>query len=149
LVPLLLLGLIFQSKGTMAGRLADDVATHYRSGDMIYHANLASYILLSYYLPEAQGYRHIVWPDAGDLSQALTIETQEAMAIHRADAADVWDGVGRLLVVWVENPTTTLEEAEAMTAALALGDSRELVEWRPADSELVTMKLYEVTGAGR
>jgi hypothetical protein len=135
-------GIIWPSKQAAgAQRIADDIAGHYRSGDVIYHGNLASYILLSYYLPDGE-YRHAVWPDAGDLSQALTLGTQRAMGIPRRDAAQAWEKADRLLVVWVENPTTTAEEIAAMRAALALGCARPAETWSIV--ELATMRLWEV-----
>lgn len=136
LVPMLVLCLAWQSKGTeqyadFAQRIEEQHA-----GETIYHVNLASYITLSYYLQEVD---QVVWPDAGNLEQALTVETQELMGIDRVEAADV---DGDLLVVWVKNPLSTCEEQEAFDRALALGDPEQVVSWR--ESELVTAGAWEV-----
>ena len=142
LIPALAICLLFQDKGT-EGRVAfaRRVVEQCEPGDVIWHANLASYIELSYYLPEAD---HICWPDAGNLQQALTIETQAAMGIRRAEAVEV--EADRLLVVWVENPLTTAAEARALEAALELGEARELFVWE--DSDLVKASVWEVRREG-
>ena len=140
LLPVLAICLLFQSKGTAGyGAFAQNILEQYEEGDVIYHVNLASYIQLNYYLPEAE---HVCWPDAGNLQQALTVETQEAMGIRRAEAAEGWDGEGRLLVVGLLHPLTTASEERALEAALELGQARKLVAWE--DSELVTAGVWEV-----
>jgi hypothetical protein len=142
LVPLLCLCTIWQTKAGMGGiGLARRVSEEYRDGDVIYHANLASYILLSYYLPEPE-YQHAVWPDAGNLAQALSIASQEAMGIPRTAAAEV--EADRLLVLWIENPMTTAAEVEELHAALETGPSRRLADWTVDGSELARIGLWEV-----
>ncbi len=142
LIPLVALCLVWQSKEGVSE--VNVIAAQYQEGDMIYHANLSSYILLSYYLPESDGYQHIVWPDAGDLSQALSLETQRAMGIHRAEAAEALRQDGsRLWVVWIENPTTTVEERAALEAALAQGANVEQVAVLD-QGELITRRVYLV-----
>jgi hypothetical protein len=142
LVPVVFVCLLFQSKGTEGhAAFARQIVEQYEHGDVIYHANLASYIQLSYYLPEAE---HVCWPDAGDLEQALTVETQEAMGVRRADAAEV--EADRLLVVWVENPLTTAAEVQALEAALELGTAKQLLTWE--ESELVKAGVWEVRHEG-
>jgi hypothetical protein len=144
LLPVLAICLLFQSKGTAGyGALARDILEQYGDGDVIYHVNLASYIQLSTYLPEAE---HVCWPDAGNLQQALTVETQAALGIRRAEAAQVWDRAGRLLVVWIENPMTRAGEVRALEAALELGQARELLAWE--ESELVSVGVWEVRRGG-
>ncbi len=140
LSPVLLLCLLFQSKGTAGYDVfARNILDEYQEGDVIYHANLASYIQLSYYLPDAD---HVCWPDAGNLQQALTKETQKAMNIQRAEAAEVWDGERRLLVVGMLHPLTTKGEEKALEAALKLGQTEKLVTWK--ETELVTAGMWEV-----
>jgi len=144
LLPILFLCLLFQSKGTAGyDTFAHKIQAQYEKGDVIYHVNLASYILLSHYLPEAE---HVCWPDAGNLQQALTVETQEAMGIRRADASKVWDGAGSLLVIWIENPMTMDPEVRALEAALELGQARKLFTWE--ESALVTAGVWRVTDKG-
>jgi hypothetical protein len=140
LVPLVGLCLLFQSKGTETYRaFADDFMAEHRPGDVIYHVNLATYIQLSYYLPDAE---HVCWPNAGNLEQSLSVETQEAMGIRRASAAEVWDGEHRLFVVWSLNPLSAASEEQALSGALALGEARQLIVWE--ESELVTAGVWEV-----
>jgi len=140
LIPTVALCLLFQSKGTAGyAAFAQDILAEYEEGDIIYHVNLASYMQLSTYLPEAE---HACWPDAGNLQQALTVETQEAMGVRRAETAEVWDGEGGLLIVWIENPLTSAAEVRAMRAALTLGEARQVVAWE--DSDLVSAGVWEV-----
>jgi hypothetical protein len=140
LVPVVFLCLLFQSKGTAGyDAFARNILDEYEAGDVIYHANLASYIQLSTYLPEAD---HVCWPDAGNLQQALTKETQKALGIRRAEAAEVWDGERRLLVVGMLHPLTTAGEEQALWAALRLGQTKKLVTWE--ETELVTAGVWEV-----
>jgi hypothetical protein len=140
LVPTVAICLIFASKGTLPYYdFASEIESYYNESDVIYHANLASYIQLSWYLPEAE---HVVWPDAGNLEQALTVETQRAMGIQRAEATQIWDGKRSLLVVWIENPLTTVDEAKALERAIHLGRSRRVVTWE--ESELVEAGVWKV-----
>jgi hypothetical protein len=142
LVPMLALTLVWPEKHSlpaelMSGRISD----HYQAGDVIYHGNLASYILMSYHL---EGYEHAVWPDAGDLSQALTIPTQRAMCIRRATADELIEDHDRLLVLWVENPMSTVGEVEALEQALGLGEARLIEPWKMFNTDVVTIELWEV-----
>jgi len=140
LLPLLAICLLFQSKGTEGyGAFASSILEHYEGGDTIYHVNLASYIQMRYYLPEAE---HVCWPDAGNLQQALSLETQAAMGIRRAEAAEVWDRERRLFVVGMLHPMSTAGEERALEEALELGQARKIVAWE--DSELVTAGVWEV-----
>lgn len=140
LVPTVAICLIFASKGTLPYYdFASEIESYYNESDVIYHANLASYIQLSWYLPDAT---HICWPDAGNLEQALTVETQRAMGIQRAEATQIWDGKRSLLVVWIENPLTTVDEAKALERAIHLGRSRRVVTWE--ESELVEAGVWKV-----
>lgn len=118
---ILSVGIVQKREGEMARWLADQVRDQCRAGATLWHANLASYIGLAYYLPDC---RQAVWPDAGNLSQALTISTQRAMGITRAKAADI---DGDILVIWIENPMTTPEEISALEAALSLGQAELIV----------------------
>ena len=138
LVPMMLLGLLWQRKGTEKYReLTREMRQYCHPGTVVYHANLASYIQLSYYFPEA---RHVVWPNAGDLTQSLTVPTQQAMGIERLHAREL--EADRLLVIWAHNPLTSMDELEAIEAALALGDAREVIQWQ--GNELVDAGVWEV-----
>lgn len=139
LIPLVLLVLPLQTKGVDYRAWTDDIAKRYRPGDVVWHGNLASYITFGYYLPDPP-YASVCWPDAGDLSQALTVETQRALGVDRAEADEV--EASRLWVVWIENPTSTPEERKAASRALDLGHAERVMSWE--DSELVTAELWVV-----
>lgn len=145
LVPVLMLAFLGQRKeniGTISTvDLVDHVSSVYHSGDVIYHANLSSYILLSYYLQEPS-YRRAVWPDAGNLSQALSLPTQQAMCVPRMTANQALKRADRLLVLWVENPMTTRGEIENLEETLAAGISHKLVDI--VETELACVHLWEV-----
>jgi hypothetical protein len=144
LVPMLALSLIWPVKqGVVDGDfLTDAIDDHYRNGDVVYHANLATYITSLYYARDAE---QAVWADAGNLDQALTLETQRAMGLNRAEAADLLDQHHRLLVVWLHNPMSTADEVRELHAALALGPSNILETW--PGNELVNVALWEVLHA--
>jgi uncharacterized membrane protein len=140
LIPLALISVATMRKGSEHyPTLVADIAENYETGTVIYHANLASYVLLSYYLPE-DTYTHVAWPDAGNLEQALSLRTQAALGIQRQHAADL--PAERLLVVWVENPMVTQAEVNELHAALETGTSRLLSQWK--QSELSIWRLWEV-----
>lgn len=142
LVPMLLLGVLWQGKGTESyTNLIAEIREHLEPGDVVWHGNLASYIQLSYYLPEA---RHVCHPTVGDLEQSLTLETQAALGIGRREAHEL--DVDRYLVIWAENPLTTVDEVEALGRALDLGQARKLLEWHE-DNPLVHPSLWEVRRA--
>lgn len=146
LIPLVVLCLLWQHKEGGSGvEVANIISSRYQQqSDTIYHANLSSYILLSYYLPENDGYQHIAWPDAGDLSQALSLETQQAMGIHRGEAAEALSQDGsRLWIVWIENPMTTAAERAALENALDLGANVEQVA-NLDEGSLITRRVYLV-----
>jgi len=70
--------------------------------DGIFHANLATYIVYHYYLPNEQ----VVWRQANDLSQSLTDPTKAAMQMSQADFEDVACRHPRWWLAYYENPTT-------------------------------------------
>lgn len=139
LIPLVALVLPLQTKGVDYRAWTDDIAKRYRPGDVVWHGNLASYITFDYYLPDPP-YTSVCWPDAGDLSQALTVETQRALGVERVEADEV--EASRLFVVWIENPTSTAGERRAASRALDLGHAERVTTWE--DSELVTAELWAV-----
>ena len=75
--------------------------------DGLFHANLATHIVLSYYLPD---YEQVVWKQANDLSQSLTEETKWAMDMNQARFEDVACHHQRWWIAFYENPTTSDRE---------------------------------------
>lgn len=71
--------------------------------DGIYHANLATYIIERYYLPE---FEQVVWPQSNDLSQSLTTRTKTAMLMDQANFDDIACRRPRWWILFYENPTT-------------------------------------------
>ncbi len=71
--------------------------------DGIFHANLATYIVYHYYLPDVD---QAVWQQANDLSQSLTDQTKIAMQMEQAQFEDVACSHQRWWVTFYENPTT-------------------------------------------
>jgi uncharacterized membrane protein len=141
LVPLLVLAMVWPAKASADSlTLAEAIEDEYQDGDVIYHANLASYILLGYYLPN---YPHAVWPDAGNLDQALTLTTQRAMGINRAHSWNLVDE-HQLVLVWIENPMTTSDEVDELEAALNLGRSEKLADWDLPSTSLATIELWRI-----
>jgi len=141
LVPMLSLSLLWPAKRGYTDEygLFEAIEEHHRAGDAIYHASLASYMTNLYY---ARGAEHAVWPDAGNLDQALTLPTQRAMNINRQPADELIRDHNRLLIVWIQNPMSTVAEVKALHAALELGQRQLLEEWEC--NELVDIKLWEV-----
>lgn len=109
----------------------------YRPGDAIYHANLSAYIGLAYYVPDVPAY---VWPQAGDLSQSLSDQTQEAMGIKRANFEAVKCDHARWWVIAASNPTTKDAEREYMAGLLDTYEA-ELVTVVNS-TELMDARLY-------
>lgn len=108
-------------------------------GDVIFHGNLASYMLYSYYLPAAH---HVVWRQANDLSQSLTRETKDAMGLPEGSIEEL--NARRVWVVWAQNPTTAPTEYDYITAALAKYGAREVAIIKRDD--VVDARLYLIEG---
>jgi len=77
-----------------------------RSDDGIFHANLATYIVYQYYLPNDQA----VWKQANDLGQSLTDGTKWAMDMSQAQFEEVACNHPRWWLAFYENPTTSDRE---------------------------------------
>ena len=118
---------------------AQIIREQWRDGDVLFHMNLSSYILYSYYLPDLPAY---LWPQANDLSQSLTDETKSALGIRQSE---IWDipanQPGRIWLIWVDNPHISQAEVAAARVALAWGRNPSLVE-TIRDDELVTAKVW-------
>ncbi len=71
--------------------------------DGIYHANVATYIIEQYYLPE---FDQVVWRKANDLSQSLTDQTKTAMLMRQDRFENVMCSHERWWIFFYENPTT-------------------------------------------
>lgn len=87
--------------------LDEMLATANPETDGLFHANLATHIVLSYYLPD---YEQVVWKQANDLSQSLTEETKWAMDMRQARFEDVVCRHSRWWIAFYENPTTSDRE---------------------------------------
>jgi mannosyltransferase len=137
-IPLLVVALVSYIGGE-TGR-QEVVTPTVQPGDVVYHGNLASYILVSYYLPGVPNY---VWPQANDLSQSLTRATKTAMGLHEADVADLQaKGIGRMWLYWSLNPTTSQAEYDYIMAVL---DTFQHTEVRRLQYDrLIDARLYLV-----
>jgi len=109
-----------------------------RPGDVVFHGNLASYMLMSYYLPEQQ---HYVWRQANDLSQSLTRQTKTAMGLPETDLSEL-QAAGRVWLYWSLNPTTSQAEYDYITAVLATFENTEVAVFQ--NDQLVDARLYLV-----
>jgi uncharacterized membrane protein len=83
------------------------VLSRLHPGDGLFHANLATYIILDYYLPRQDQW---VWQQANDLSQSLTDRTKWAMQMQQAQFDDVACRHSRWWLAFYENPTTSDRE---------------------------------------
>lgn len=107
-------------------------------GDVIYHVNLASYILYQYYRPDCDQW---VWPVANDLSQSLTSPTKAAMGMQQAALDDIpWR---RAWLVWAESPVMAAGEPGAVGAILMRHNYTLVTQIEPG--ALVTLRAWEVT----
>jgi hypothetical protein len=85
----------------------DEFLNAYSPNDGMFHANLATYIVFKYYLPNVD---QVVWKQANDLSQSLTNETKWAMVMDQARFEDVACNHRRWWIAFYENPTTSDKE---------------------------------------
>lgn len=117
---------------------AEPVRLAARSDDVVFHGNLASYMLMSYYLPDQQ---HYVWEQANDLSQSLTRQTKTAMGLPETDLAELQAaGIRRVWLYWSLNPTTSQGEYAYITAALATFETSEVAVFQ--SDRLIDARLY-------
>ena len=83
--------------------------------DGLFHANLATYIVLNYYLPNDQW----VWQQANDLSQSLTGEAKLSMEMQQAQFEGVACKHNRWWLAFYENPTTSDRERNEIARIVA------------------------------
>ncbi len=141
-VPLLVVALTGYISGATGRQdmhaFAEPVTLSARPGDVVFHGNLASYMLMSYYLPEQQ---HYVWRQANDLSQSLTRQTKNAMGLPETDLAELQTArVSRVWFYWSLNPTTSQAEYAYITAALATFENTEVAVFQ--NDQLIDARLY-------
>lgn len=96
-------------KGDIAPIIQPVVAA-YRPGDAVFHTSVASYILLSYYLPDCE---HVLWRQANDLSQSLTDRTKTAMGMTQVESIDdLLTSYHRVWGYWSDSPVTSQAESD-------------------------------------
>lgn len=110
------------------------------STDGIYHANLATYIVYHYYLPNEQ----FVWRQANDLSQSLTDQTKAAMGMRQANFEEVACRHTRWWLAFYENPTTGEGERAEVARLVQQYQGREVA--RMFKNQLVNARLYLLEG---
>jgi uncharacterized membrane protein len=115
----------------------DAASIHCQSGDVVYHANPGSLILLHYYLPECD---HWLWPADNDLSQSLTQRTKQAMGVQQARLDDIPHT--RAWLVWSENPV--MDESEPGAVADILMTNNYILVHQVQPGDLVTLRIWEV-----
>lgn len=107
-----------------------------KADDGIYHANLATYIVYRYYLPNEQ----VVWRQANDLSQSLTDPTKTAMQMHQANFEDVACRHRRWWLAFYENPTTGPAEQAEIARLVETYQGRQVTTI--LKNQLVNARLY-------
>lgn len=121
------------------------ILAKWQAGDAIYHMNLASYILYSYYTPGKPNY---VWPQAGDLSQSLTTQTQEAMGIKRLPIEQI--PARRIWLLWVDNPhvaQTEINEARRILTSYRAESIETLREDEFVSARVWLVELDDAVGS--
>lgn len=111
-----------------------------KPSDGIFHANLATYIVYHYYLPNEQ----FVWRQANDLSQSLTDQTKVAMGMQQAQFEDVACRHHRWWLAVYENPTTGQGERSEVARLIEQYHGRHVVSI--FKNQLVNARLYLVEG---
>lgn len=105
--------------------------------DGIFHANLATYIVYRYYLPDVE---QAVWRQANDLSQSLTDQTKIAMQMEQARFEDVACNHQRWWVTFYENPTTGPAERAEIARIVTQYHGRQMATI--LKNELVNARIY-------
>jgi len=125
------------------------MAAKLRQYDAIYHANVGSYVVWKYYLPDMPQY---VWPQSTSLAQTLTTETRQAMAMDEIDWQFIkcvnlvdYGNVHKLrrwAFIYFNNPATMPGEVEFVNNLLQTTPHRNIEMFRDdvlADSGLVEL----------
>lgn len=110
-----------------------------RPGDAIFHANLSTYMVYTYYLPQIP---QIIWYQSNDLSQSLTDNTKLAMDMHQAQFDEVACTHPRWWIAFYENPTTSPTERAEIERIISQygGRFRSTI----ITNELVNARMYLV-----
>lgn len=150
--PLLLIVLVSYyvlpaaQKGDMTP-IVQPVETAYRpnANDVVFHTSVASYILLSYYLPDCE---HVLWRQANDLSQSLTDQTKQAMGMTQVDGIDaLLEKYDRVWGYWSDSPVTSQAESQYV-AQIRAGYALDLDHFFPVDDwGLIESGVYLVTNS--
>ncbi len=86
------------------------ILENWQPGDIIFSANVSSYILFDYYLRPRP---HAIHRQSNDLSQNLSDQTKAAMGFWQVDDPTTLAGqYKRMWLVYVEGPTTAMIERE-------------------------------------
>jgi len=89
-----------------------DMLTTMRQADAVYHANLGTYIVWKYYLPDTPQF---VWPQDNSLAESLTPATKRAMGVEAVDFEAVSCAPYRhWVLIFFNNPTTSQSEMDYM-----------------------------------
>lgn len=115
----------------------DKFRTEYKQDDGIFHANLATYIVYQFYLPEMDQW---VWRQAGDLSQSLTDRTKWEMDMNQAQFEEVACNHHRWWLAFYENPTSSDQERGEIRRIIDNYHGRKFSTI--FESELVDARLY-------
>jgi len=107
-------------------------------GDGLFHANLGTYIVLDYYLPQDQW----VWLQANDLSQSLTNQTKWAMQMQQAQFEEVRCLHPRWYLAFYENPTTDDRERAEVARLVEKYHGEQITTI--LDNQLVNARVYRL-----
>jgi uncharacterized membrane protein len=117
----------------------DTFLSEQRPNDAIFHANLATYMVYTYYLPHMP---QVVWQQANDLSQSLTDQTKWAMAMRQVQFDDISCNYDRWWIAFYENPTTSDHERAEIERIVSQYGGK--LENTIIANELVNARLYLV-----
>lgn len=108
IISIVVVGSIAGSMGRQPGK---DIytAVPIQPGDAVYHANVGSYLIWSYYRPDVPQY---VWPNKNGLDQSLSSPTKAAMGLSQADFDTVACSARRWWLIYFNNPTTGQAEID-------------------------------------
>jgi hypothetical protein len=111
--------------GIICGQLGRDpvdasMQADLRAADGIYHANVGSYVVWHYYLPDVPQF---IWPQQTTVQQTLSPQTRTAMGMNEIDfdfikCVSLADGRGNVIpirrwaLIYFHNPTTSAQEIE-------------------------------------
>jgi hypothetical protein len=117
----------------------EPVLTDMRPTDGMFHANLATYIVLNYYLPQTDQW---VWLQANDLSQSLTTQTKWAMDMQQSQFEEVVCLHPRWWLAFYENPTTDDRERAEIARIVTKFGGRQVAT--VLHNRLVNARVYRL-----